>query len=156
MTQSKKKPEEIEDGTEWVEWIHMGQWPCFVGFTDSEKAFKDELKRLGICDLPFLGSDHAHATTTPLVSKHGKTCYIITMNKYTPSIGRNTYLALLAHEITHVIQYMQDDYAQGKRLGVEAEAYLMQYLMILISDIVFAPKKYKGTISKVQPSKDGK
>lgn len=35
-----------------VEYFHMGPWNLSVGFTTSVKAFKREMKKLGVKDIP--------------------------------------------------------------------------------------------------------
>lgn len=134
MTELKKKKAETEDGTESVEWIHMGQWPCFVGFTTNEAAFKKERSRLGLDeDLPFLQHESAAATTWRVTHKTlNGICYLVTIQPPTRKVSKESYASMVAHEAMHIIQYMQDDYASGERLGYEAEAYLMQYLVMMM------------------------
>ena len=140
MTSKKTKA-----GMASVNWIHMGQWPCFVGFTTSEKAFKKELKRLNVKeDVSFMGTARANATTHTFYYED-KTCYIVTCAAFDKKkVSRESYAALIAHEVEHVLQYMRDDYARGDSLGVEADAYLMQYLTMMMLADAWKTKRTKA------------
>jgi len=112
-----------------ITYFHMGQWPVYVGFTTSPKAFRKELKRLGIKrDVPFAARARADAATHYLTSEYGKTCCIITM----PSCGKRShsqYAALVAHEAMHVIQEMHRELNNDRPFGDEADAYLIQCIV---------------------------
>lgn len=112
-----------------VEYFHMGQWPAYVGFTTSPKAFRKELKRLGIKDeVPFAARDRADAATHFLTRECGKTCCIVTM----PPRGDRThsqYAALVAHEAMHVVQEFRREFNRGEPFGDEADAYLIQSIV---------------------------
>ena len=132
-----------------VNYIHMGQWPCFVGFTTSKDDFQKELKRLDVKEeVPFLGSEQANATTWTFNSK-GKVVHIICMEPFSRRVSREVYAALVAHECVHVLQLIQEDYAGKRSLGCEADAYLVQYLVQEILSIAWDTGREKST----KPSK---
>ena len=140
MTSKKTKA-----GMESVEWIHMGQWPCFVGFTTSNKAFQKELRRLDIKeDVPFVGTTSAHATTHTF-HHEAKICYIVTIEPFDKRrVSKVAYAALIAHEVMHIIQNMQEDYARGESLGRESDAYLMQYLVMMMLNYAWKTNREKA------------
>ncbi len=113
-----------------ITYFNLGPWPGYVGFTTSEDNFAAEMKRLNVDDAQFLASDNANATTHFLTTKQGKFCRIITIQPFDKKkTSREQYAALIAHEAMHVVQDMQKDLAQGKSLGGEAEAYLIQQIV---------------------------
>lgn len=109
-----------------VEYFHMGQWPLYIGFTMSQKAFKKEMKRLNV-DKPakFLASDNANATTHYLKSDGVLTC-IITMHD-PKSRPVEQVASMIAHEAVHVAQELWEQIGEDNP-GREAEAYLVQYI----------------------------
>jgi hypothetical protein len=112
-----------------IPYCNMGSWPCYVGFTTSQKAFKRETKR--ICpseSIPFLGSNRANATTH-FLAKDGCTTAIITMQS--PKAAKTSfeqYAALVAHEAVHVAQQIFRDIGE-KEPGDETEAYFVQHIV---------------------------
>jgi hypothetical protein len=109
--------------------MNAGPWPVFIGVATDPKAFQRELDRLGVTqEVSFLGRATADATTHHLISPGGQQVHIITIGK-TKGRTREQVAGLVAHEAMHVIQNMQDDLARGERLGMEAEAYLMQMIV---------------------------
>lgn len=114
-----------------LHYFNTGPWPVYIGFTTSPKSFAVEMKRLSIKDdIPFVATEHAHASTHYFRSPGGTLTCIITMPDFNKKKrSREQYAALIAHEAMHVIQEMQDELAQGKRLGSEAEAYLIQQIV---------------------------
>lgn len=111
-----------------IRYFNTGPWPVFIGFTSSEKAFKAECKRLDVGKVDFLGSQHANATTHVFTSG-GSICFIITIQPPNRRATREMVAGLIAHEAMHVIQEMQKSLAQGRSLGDEAEAYLVQQIV---------------------------
>lgn len=119
-----------------IDYFNMGQWPVYVGFTTSKKAFCKEMKRLKIdCDVPFFSSAWAHATTH-FLEKNGERTTIITMS---PRGKRyhSQYAALVAHEAMHVVQDMHMRFNQGNPFGDEADAYLVQHIVQNCLQIAF-------------------
>jgi len=112
-----------------ITYFHMGQWPTFVGFTTSPKAFRKEMKRLGIKEHNvFLARADADASTHFLTNDAGKEICIITM----PRLGgrsHSQYAALVAHEALHVVQDMHRRLNKGDAFGDEADAYLLQSIV---------------------------
>ena len=109
-----------------VKWLHMGQWPCYVGFTRSEADFQREMKRLKIKDIDFLASDHACATTHRL---EGEGTMVIIITLTSKKATREQEAALVAHEAMHAVQYIKEEYNRNHDFGVESEAYLLQYIV---------------------------
>lgn len=109
-----------------ITYFGMGQWPLYVGFTTSRRAFRSELKRLKITEpVEFHGSARANATAHNFV-KDGETTVIITMDK--PGKRSVEQVAgLIAHEAVHVAQSLWRDIGEESP-GREAEAYLVQHI----------------------------
>lgn len=112
-----------------VTYMHMGQWPVFVGFTTEPKAFRREVKRLGIkAKVPFVARAGADATTHFFAREGRQSCAIITM----PKVGdrsHSQYAALVAHEALHIVQDMHRQLNGGAPFGDEADAYLLQSIV---------------------------
>lgn len=104
----------------------MGPWPVYVGFTTNPKTFKREMKRLGVKNNPMIKNDHSDATTHYLTNKEGKLCCIIALRKPKKRHSKEQIAAIIAHEATHVVQQMQENLGS---LGIEAEAYIIQYIV---------------------------
>jgi predicted RecB family nuclease len=107
----------------------MGTWPCYVGFTVSQKAFKREMER--ICpkqEVPFLGSSRANATTHFLTKDGATTAIIAMMSPKRAKVSFEQYAALVAHEAVHVAQQIWLDIGE-KEPGKEAEAYFVQHIV---------------------------
>lgn len=110
-----------------ITYFNMGQWPLFVGFTTSKKAFTKEIKRLAVPrPVPFMGSGLASATTHYFV-KDGTTTCIITMAKFGKKKPVEQIAGLIAHEAVHVAQELWCAIGE-KEPGREAEAYLVQMI----------------------------
>lgn len=109
-----------------IEYFHMGPWGCYVGFTQSPKAFRREMKRMKIDEPPsFVATDHANATMHSFTKDGDLTC-IITMP---PSKHKMAQIAaLLAHEAVHIAQEFWA-WIGEKEPGREAEAYFVQYIV---------------------------
>lgn len=129
-----------------IEYVHLGPWPNFVGFTVSSEAFQNELARLGIPEQPFMLRESANATTYHF-SKGSTNVIIVCMTPLHLRISPEQYAALIAHEALHVIQYMREDINQGECLGREAEAYLMQHFVQEFLQIA----KYRNRSRRISP-----
>lgn len=115
--------------TKGMKYLNMGPWPGFIGLCFDEKVFHREMKRLGIEDPGgFLAHEHAAATLHHFTGKEGQVVYLMSVG---PIKGKSKEMVagLIAHEAMHVIQGMQVDFAGGKTLGGEAEAYLIQMIV---------------------------
>lgn len=116
-----------------IKYFNMGPWPVYVGATAKPKAFKREMARL--CpgrNIDFVGSGHANATTH-LLTLDGAMTAIVAIQSHGKH-SKEAYAALIAHEVMHVVQYMREhlissNSACTEGLGIEAEAYIMQYLV---------------------------
>lgn len=110
-----------------VEYYGMGQWPIFVGFTTSRKAFKREMKRLSVSPCPeFLVNDRSNAATH-FFTHEGQTTCIITMNKPEANRPVEQVAGMIAHEAVHVAQELWENVGE-REPGKEAEAYLVQMI----------------------------
>lgn len=134
-----------------IDYINLGPWPGFVGFTTSAESFAKELAR--ICpdaDVPFLASGRAGASTHTF---DDETCMtqIVTICPQGDH-SNEAYAAMIAHEAMHVVQHMRQEYCASHHkegLGIEAEAYLCQYLVQEMLAIAWQT----GRIKSRQPSK---
>ena len=107
-----------------IDYFNMGPWPIYVGFTQSAKAFRKEMKRLKITPCPEITVNaHSNAATHFLTSPdHGLTA-IIAMPKSKRSPEQ--IAGLIAHEATHVARHLWINIGEDNP-GHEAEAYLIQ------------------------------
>lgn len=115
-----------------IEYINMGPWPYYVGITADEDAFTREVGRLcpGV-DIPFIG-EYANATAH-YFSRAGELQTVIVAMEPRGKRTLACYAGLIAHEVMHIVQDMRErlvSASSGARegLGIEAEAYIMQYL----------------------------
>lgn len=133
-----------------IAYFHMGQWPVYVGFTTSPKAFKREIKRMGTKEkVSFFARERATATTHIFTAPEGCLCFIITMPKPTKAVSHSQYAALVAHEALHIIQEMQRELNRGASFGDEADAYLIQMIVQDCLHIAFDEGLEKRTIPQV-------
>jgi hypothetical protein len=126
-----------------ITYFHMGQWPVYVGFTTSQKAFRKEMKRLGVKDNPFLARANADATTH-FLTQGGETTCIIAMAKR-GARSHSQYAALVAHEALHVVQDMHRSLNKGEPFGDEADAYLLQSIVQNCLQIAFDENLIRST-----------
>lgn len=130
-----------------IDYINLGPWPGYVGFTTSPEAFAKEMKRLAVdVDVPFLGHANANGTTHMFEYK-GSLCQIITLQAPHLRISPECYAALIAHECAHVVQHMREEFSRGENLGAEAEAYLIQHLVQECLQIA----KYRQRVKRIAP-----
>lgn len=112
-----------------VAYVETGQWPVFIGFTTSEKAYRRELKRFGIKDhVEFLVRERGAAGTHEFVS-NGTCTYIITIAPQAKGVSNEMFAALIAHEALHVIQYMRAELNRNDPFCAETESYLLQMIV---------------------------
>lgn len=109
-----------------IRYFNMGQWPVYVGFSSSPKAFEREMKRINIKGCSFLNSTHANATTHFLTCDDGLTCIIALGD--TKDRSKEQVAALIAHEAMHVVQEMWSHLGETNP-GRECEAYLVQHIV---------------------------
>lgn len=108
----------------WIAWIEMGTWPCYVGFTISQKALDKETLRLtGKRDAvvgPAGGGGRLHA-----YERSGEMpCYLITI-RLKPGVTLAQKVGMIAHEVAHLAQNLWREIGEESP-GNEAEAYLIQ------------------------------
>lgn len=106
-----------------IDYLPIGVYPLFVGFTMSKKAYLKEMKRLEIVNpSPFL-SDNSNATCHHFVGKTGRVSVIAMKRPTGVNVGQ--VAGLIAHEAVHVVQRLWDEIGETDP-GHEAEAYLVQ------------------------------
>lgn len=113
-----------------MHYFNMGPWPVYVGFTTNRKAWKREMKRLGVKPRPpmILDDAHAVATTRHFALEGRPALVLITAQPVSRDVSWEAYAAIMAHEALHAVQYIRDVVNQGEQLGHETEAYLVQYI----------------------------
>lgn len=75
----------------------------------------------------------------------GSATFNLAIEPWTRKRSREQYAALVAHECVHVIQEIKEEYSPTQPLGVESEAYLMQYLVQEALQLAFESKKHRST-----------
>ena len=95
----------------------------YLGFCQSERVFKKELKKLGVKGRVDFVSEGAGATTH-YFEKDDETIIIVCIDKDL-SVSAAQYAALIAHEAVHVWQWMRDDMKE-KEPSAEFEAWAIQ------------------------------
>lgn len=105
-----------------VAWCNRGWQPVEFGFCPNGKAWRRQMKRMGVSDADYPTSDGAATTFT----KDGKTIVLITVRD--GAEHERTLIELigiLVHEAAHVWQEVR--LATGERSpSIEFEAYSMQ------------------------------
>jgi hypothetical protein len=122
-----------------VHWFHMGSWGMFVGYTSSQAAFNRALKRLKIKEQPMMVSATAGGTTHFFNNPNGELCALIALkepNKVKPV----TLAGIVVHEVAHVVRHLWR-HIDEREPGDEAEAYLFQYLVIMVHEAIIADNK---------------
>lgn len=110
-----------------VDYLHMGPWPVFVGFTTCPDAFKAEVTRLGVPEtVEPMARERAAATMHTFTSDTACTCIVVLPRARRQS--REAVTALLAHECLHIVQEMRRELNQYRPFDDESEAYLLQYM----------------------------
>jgi len=143
-----------EAGTESVKgtaWLNMAQWPCFVGYCESQEDFNASLERMGIKqEIDFITKNTG--ATTHEFTKDGKLCFIVCMPPY--KRGKHTregYAALLAHECQHVTLRIDKHFSDGLEFGEENYCYLLQYLLQEMLQLAWRSNKSRAVLP---PSSD--
>lgn len=110
-----------------LRYFHMGQWPCYVGFTASQAEYDAKMQRLKVDDpSPWITGAHSHATTHFLTNRDMLTIIVCIQRDRRRSIEQ--VASLLAHEALHVVQAMEEQFYPSGRFDHESAAYLLQYL----------------------------
>jgi hypothetical protein len=109
-----------------IHYIDTGPLPIYLGFTRSERAFKAEMRRLGVSEHgEFIKHGYGGRTHAFEHPKHG-TVVIVCMG---PTNGHKTVSVhgLLVHEAMHVYQHLLETMRCASP-GGEFEAYTVQFL----------------------------
>lgn len=113
-----------------VHYLHPGQWPVHIGFTDCPRAFAREMKRLKVNDPPEMTAHpRGAAAMHTFTSSDTPMCFIITMPPPGKTRSREQIAAIIAHEALHVVQGMEEELFAGGRFDHESAAYLLQYIV---------------------------
>lgn len=107
-----------------VLWLDQGWQPAYIGFCPTKKAWKREMRRMGIKDAAAFPA--ASGTTNTFEDKSGKLSIIVTLAEgVEKSVSRIQIAGLLAHEATHVWQFVRKHMGEHEP-SVEFEAYSVQ------------------------------
>lgn len=120
-----------------VFWLPRGWQPVHIGFCISEKAWKREVKRLGLPDLEWPHTD-GRATKFEQ-SEQNNHCVIVTLkdpSKHSPI----EIFGLLTHEAVHVWQFCCEVMGEVDA-GIEIEAYSIQ---AITQELVCAYEQLSG------------
>ncbi|OGW44468.1 MAG: hypothetical protein A2Y66_01875 [Nitrospirae bacterium RBG_13_41_22] len=118
-----------------IKYYNIGPYPVWFGFTTSEKAFKQELKRLGIKEqIDFVLSGTNASTKT--FEKNNELTIIVTL-KYNDKNKIDQILGLCVHEAVHVWRQVLDHIREKEKPSSEIEAYHIQNIaQFMISEIL--------------------
>jgi len=119
----------------YIPYMHTGPWPIMIGFSNSEKQFKREMKRLRVPkhDMPRFISEGAGATTHTLTHPKEGTVVIICIGKRKKRHTKTQWIALIAHECVHAWQEVCVA-SRDTRPSDEAAAYGVQWIMTAAMD----------------------
>jgi hypothetical protein len=108
----------------------MGPWHIYVGYTSSEAAYYRTMKRMKIDD-PNKFTIANGGTTHTFTNPKGNLCSLICIDLSSEDNSQAAIAGIVAHEATHVAQELWK-WIGEKEPGWEAEAYLIQYIVIEI------------------------
>ena len=109
-------------------YVSMGPYPGWVGIVFDAKAFRLEMKRLGVKNPPPFMKENADATTHNFIHpKHGEMNLVSLDAKAARGRTRDEIYGLMVHEAVHCKQHVF--VAIGETTpGAEQEAYLVQHI----------------------------
>lgn len=111
-----------------IEYVQLGLWPFFVGFTTREEKFKAELKRKNIEQgAPFLGVNSA-ARTHRFTQNGEVNMAIICVKQHSKKDRLYRVPSIIAHEATHALQDIREYVGLGSK-EYEAEAYTVELIV---------------------------
>ena len=127
-----------------IKYIPMGAVPGYVGVCLTKKAFKKELRRLRVSDdLAFI-SRSASATTHCFERKDELVSILMCLPKKKPNNDDLSYLGIIVHEASHVVDYLIDGMGE-EAPGGEFRAYTIQYVFQSIVAAISDMKTYHGS-----------
>lgn len=107
--------------TDHIVWIDRGWQPVSIGFCPSKKAWRREMRRIGQSD-PY----PKNAGRASFYRHKGSAGAIVTLGDHLEEAHSRVEIAgVLAHESTHVWQYVRDEIGEEKP-SPEFEAYAVQ------------------------------
>jgi len=105
-------------------WLDRGWQPAFIGFCPSKVAWRKAMKGLDCADEPYPGG--AGRMTSFERKRDGQLTLIVTLGEGAEKHQRRVEIAgLLAHEATHVWQYVRRNMGEDSP-SAEFEAYSVQ------------------------------
>lgn len=115
-----------------IEYLNMGPWPVYVGCTNDVKAFDREMQRIAPGQGVKFHPNEDSGATTHFFCHQGMLTFIVTIRPEHADATPDSLYGLLAHEAMHIVQHMREELIAGhcrEGLGIEAEAYLIQYIV---------------------------
>lgn len=107
-----------------VYWVDRAFFPTRIGFCATEKAWDEEMKRLGV-EAKYPPYD---GCCTAFESDLGEKCVVVTI-KDTMDGKQDVVQGLMAHEISHVVDYIME-FMREEKPSSEFRAYTTQYLYL--------------------------
>ena len=111
-----------------VVWCDRGWLPVYFGFCPSERAWRRELKRLGVPPQPYPVSD---GRCTWFAAPDGKLCALVTIAERIDGMDPVGLVGLLVHEAAHVWQKICEDIGEDAP-SMELEAYALQNITLAL------------------------
>lgn len=120
-----------------VIWCNRGWFPVYFGFCPDKKAWKREMKRMGVKAEKYPTSDGRCVT----FESNGKACAIVTIGKHVDGKDSNSVVGLLVHEAVHVWQLVRKETGESNP-SPEFEAYAIQAIS---QDLIVSYSKSRGS-----------
>jgi len=111
-----------------IEYVQLGIWPFFIGFTTQEKKFTAGLKRKNIEQVaPFLGPNSA-GRTHRFTQNDEVNMIIICIKPHSKRDRPVRVPSVIAHEAVHALQDIKAYLGLGNK-EYEAEAYTVELIV---------------------------
>lgn len=125
-----------------VIWCSRGWQPVYYGFCPSERAWKRELRRLGVPDEPYPTSD-ARCT---YFERHGNTGHsiLVTVSERAVKHTKVEIIGLIVHESMHVWRFIRECIGESDP-SKEFEAYSIQAIS---QDLISAYERTRGRLCR--------
>lgn len=119
-----------------VIWCDRGWFPAYFGFCPDKKAWKREMKRIGIKHHPYPDGDATCSVFHNAVERDatiGKTIILVTIGDHIDANDHLGIIGLIVHEATHVWQFIREDAGEDEP-SKEIDAYAMQNIVMSLID----------------------